>query len=290
MAKTKKSNTIEFHSVANIFPMMTGKEFEALKQDILTNGLKEPIWLYEGKIIDGRNRYLACLETGTKPIFREYNGNESDLIDFVISLNIYRRHLNTSQKACLAVDIMPVLEQRTKENLSKKMSAIRKGETEVSAKLQNLNSSQAASKIFGVSERYIFDAKKLHKESELLFGDVKAGKLTLQQAKKQLNLNGVSAKLQKPEIVETIELTRNDLKKVQELVMELGITEQKAKDYIAKQKSKRKPKQEQKQQTDYKEIKARIPQDMKDKIQSKAKQQGKSISELLRELLITSLD
>jgi ParB-like chromosome segregation protein Spo0J len=65
MAKTKKSNTIEFHSVANIFPMMTGKEFEALKQDILTNGLKEPIWLYEGKIIDGRNRYLACLETGT---------------------------------------------------------------------------------------------------------------------------------------------------------------------------------------------------------------------------------
>lgn len=276
---------IEYHSVANIFPMMTEKELESLKQDISVNGLREPIWLFQEKIIDGRNRYIACLETGIKPVFRKYEGNENDLIDFVISLNLHRRHLNTSQKACLAVELLPELEKRTKENLSKKMSAIRKGNTEVSAKLQNLNSSQTASKIFGVSERYIFDAKKLLKESEVLFSEVRQGKFTLQQAKKQLSQNEVSAKLQRLDVKEVIELSKYDMLKIKELISELGITEQKAREYILKQKSKRKPKKIETQKTEFKEIKVRIPQEEKNRLQLLAKKQGKSLSELLRELL-----
>jgi hypothetical protein len=53
---------IFFHEIADIFPMMTASEFAALKRDIQENGLLEPIELYEGKVIDGRNRYRACYE------------------------------------------------------------------------------------------------------------------------------------------------------------------------------------------------------------------------------------
>lgn len=54
------------HPVANKFPMIAGSEFESLKQDIELRGLRYPIELLDGKIIDGRNRALACQELGIK--------------------------------------------------------------------------------------------------------------------------------------------------------------------------------------------------------------------------------
>ena len=84
--------TMQFHSVANIFPMMSAEEFAALKADIQTNGLREPIWLHDNQIIDGRNRYNACEAVGVEPRFREWDGKGS-LVAFVVSLNLVRRRL-----------------------------------------------------------------------------------------------------------------------------------------------------------------------------------------------------
>lgn len=282
-----KEPILKFHDVANIFPMMTATEFETIKNDIAINGLREPIYLYEGKIIDGRNRYNACLETGVKPIYRNYEGTENELIDFVISLNLHRRHLTTSQKACLAVELLPELEKRTKENLKKKMSAIRTGNNEVYAKLQKLeNSSKIASSIFDVSERYIFDAKKILKESKALFNAVRDGKFTLQKAFKELHKDQDTAKLQKPENVVNIELSKNDEKKIKQYVSEMKVSEHVAREFILRHKRITQPKQTQPDtHSAYKEIKFRITQDTKEKLQTLAKQQGKSVSEILRNLL-----
>ena len=65
---------MEFHEVSNIFPMMNDEEFTALKEDIQENGLIEPVWLYEKEIIDGRNRYNACIELDIEPKYREWVG------------------------------------------------------------------------------------------------------------------------------------------------------------------------------------------------------------------------
>lgn len=92
----------EFHEVANIFPMMSGDEYADLVADIRANGLIEPIWTHAGKIIDGRNRYRACVESGVKPEYRKYTGKEAELVSFVVSLNLKRRHLNETQRAVVA--------------------------------------------------------------------------------------------------------------------------------------------------------------------------------------------
>ena len=108
---------MKFHPVAAIFPMMLESEFQELKEDILKNGLIEPIWTYQNKIVDGRNRYLACKKLGIKPRFKKWaNNNGSTLVDFVISLNLKRRHLNASQKAMSAVDALPFFEKEAIES------------------------------------------------------------------------------------------------------------------------------------------------------------------------------
>ena len=55
---------------------------------------------YGNQIIDGRNRYLACVEVGVEPEFRAYEGD--DPLRFVIDQNINRRHLGTAQRALIA--------------------------------------------------------------------------------------------------------------------------------------------------------------------------------------------
>jgi ParB-like chromosome segregation protein Spo0J len=59
-----KQLILEPHALAKLFPPMRPYEYEELKADIARNGLQVPIVLYEERILDGRNRYLACKELG----------------------------------------------------------------------------------------------------------------------------------------------------------------------------------------------------------------------------------
>jgi hypothetical protein len=95
-----------FHPLANTFPRMTKEEFKALVEDIRTNGLLQPIVLYQGAILDGRHRYEAAKEAKvelTERDFTEFTG--IDPLKFVISQNLHRRHLQESQRALIAAEI-----------------------------------------------------------------------------------------------------------------------------------------------------------------------------------------
>lgn len=88
------------HQLATIFPMIEGEELNALAADIRDNGLREPIVLLDGTILDGRNRYRACQMASVTPHYEHYDG--SDPLSFVISRNLRRRHLDESQRAMVA--------------------------------------------------------------------------------------------------------------------------------------------------------------------------------------------
>ena len=68
---------MRFHPICLLFPRMTDDELRELADDIRQNGLLHDIVLYEGKILDGRNRYLACPMAGVKPRFVQWDGEGS---------------------------------------------------------------------------------------------------------------------------------------------------------------------------------------------------------------------
>lgn len=173
---------MEFHEVANIFPMMSDEEFQALVADIKANGQIEPVWTYQGKIIDGRNRYKACVEVGIEPRIREWNGEETNLLPFILSLNLQRRHLSSSQKAMLAV----VVEEYLAKEAEKRMLAGKKADP-VQKVVQGKASDQAA-RIVGTNRQYVLDAKKVMELAPELDGSIRRGDLSLPEAKKVMLL------------------------------------------------------------------------------------------------------
>jgi ParB-like chromosome segregation protein Spo0J len=100
---TTNQTEYEFHPLADIFPILESDDLESLAEDIKQNGLHNDIVLFEGKILDGRNRYIACELVGADPKFSEYNGNSP--LAYVISLNLKRRHLDETQRAMVAARI-----------------------------------------------------------------------------------------------------------------------------------------------------------------------------------------
>ena len=63
-----------FHPISELFPLLDGDGFDALVNDIRRNGVIEPVWVHEGKILDGRNRYRACQKLGIDVPTREWSG------------------------------------------------------------------------------------------------------------------------------------------------------------------------------------------------------------------------
>ena len=109
----KDGRTNKVHPAADIFPMMIVDDYERLKQDIATKGQQEPIVSWRGQLIDGRNRLKACLELGIEPSVRQLE-DDRDPVSFIVSANLHRRHLTTSQRSMCAARIATLKNGRHK--------------------------------------------------------------------------------------------------------------------------------------------------------------------------------
>lgn len=141
----KAVSPMNYHPYSEILPLLDRERLEELVADIKENGLREPIWLYEGKILDGRNRFAACLIAKVKPTYRKYTGTSP--LAFVISLNIHRRHLSESQRSMAAAKIATITHGGDRRS-------------DQAANLPTVTQAFAA-KALNVSERSVRSARKI---------------------------------------------------------------------------------------------------------------------------------
>jgi ParB-like chromosome segregation protein Spo0J len=108
------------HPAADAFPLMPDDALQALADDIKSDGLMRPIVLLaddkhpEGRILDGRNRYLACLLAKVEPRFRMYDGptDANSLALYVTRENLLRRDLDPVQRALCARRLCKLIRER----------------------------------------------------------------------------------------------------------------------------------------------------------------------------------
>ena len=161
---------MEPHKLANLFPMMTSEELYEMGKDIATNGQIDPIVVYEGKILDGRNRFQACQRAGVEPRVEEYNG--TDPLAYVISLNLKRRHLTESQKAMIASELATM-----------ERGGDKKSDQCVNSRNDFVSQPEAA-EMFNVSRTTVQEAKKVaDMADENVVQAVKAGKVSINAAR-----------------------------------------------------------------------------------------------------------
>ena len=92
----KDWQNLQFHPLSETFRMHNDEEYPALLSSIKERGYDtaEPIVLYKGQILDGRNRYKASIEAGIEPVFVELEGTEEEARTFVFSRHLGRRNLS----------------------------------------------------------------------------------------------------------------------------------------------------------------------------------------------------
>ncbi len=172
-----------FHEVAMLFPPMGEEDYHLFVADIQQRGLLEPIWLSQGKIIDGVHRYRACQQLGIAPMYREWDGVGS-LVQFVVSRNLSRRHLTSTQKAIIALEIETQLALEAKHHMSLGGGDQKSGlEKRPNPIIAPLHAAKAAAAAVGTNPHYVTDAKTLVRKAPELREKLKCGELGLAEAK-----------------------------------------------------------------------------------------------------------
>lgn len=161
------------HKAAEIFPMMSAEEFNGLVADIREHGLLEPIVMVGDEILDGRNRFKACIAAGIAPRTVQWDGKGIPH-DFVVSHNLHRRHLNTGERGLIAARLATLKMGDVKSQTSQSVSHGVENQTP-----PPITISQAA-KMMNVSRATVSDGKTvLANASPEEIAAVKRGEVSL---------------------------------------------------------------------------------------------------------------
>ena len=165
---------MRWHEFANVFPMLGDEHLRELADDIQRNGQRFPVIVDEdGLVLDGRNRATACRMLGIEPRVEVFSGSDAEKLEYVVSLNLSRRHLDTSQRALVASNLATLRRGVSKEQ---------KANVEIST--FPLTQAEAAKQL-NVSRAIVVTARKIQEQAAPeVVEAVERGELSLSKAAK----------------------------------------------------------------------------------------------------------
>jgi hypothetical protein len=178
-AKSSVRSRFNFHPAAELFPLMAEPELGALAEDIRAHGLRQPIVMHQGKVLDGRNRLLACERAGVEPRFVEWRGTDSPAA-WVVSQNLHRRHLTDTQRKFIAAEAQKLYAEEARGRMEE-------GRNQYSSPTADRRegsgtAAENAARDLGVAPREVEKAKLVSEKAPTLKKAVLAGVASLDAA------------------------------------------------------------------------------------------------------------
>lgn len=152
---------------------------------------KKPIMIYEGKISDGRHRFIAAEFLNIEPIYEEFHGTYDEAMDYADAQNNARRHKSIAQRAVKAARLILMREDKRYDLkqellLANPKMGINKLAVEIGKKYPILTAKVVAEKE-NVSKDYINQCLKYYREeaydASTLCDMLMVNKLNMTQAK-----------------------------------------------------------------------------------------------------------
>jgi site-specific DNA-methyltransferase (adenine-specific) len=188
------SEAMEWHPAACIFPMLPDDELQELADDIRQHGQRVPITLLDGKVLDGRNRWIACKLAQVEPRTKVFTGTNREALELVWSLNACTRQLKPGQRAAANAE-REKLDAAYAAELEKARKNAPKGgrpaggkpqQRIVEVKPQERQTDHKIAESIGSNRTYVNDARKICEQRPDLHEKIKAGQMTIPQAKTEI--------------------------------------------------------------------------------------------------------
>ena len=154
--------------------MMGETELQELAENIKQNGQGQPVMRLGKQVLDGKNILAACKLAGVKPRFAQWEGTGSPTV-WIVSQNLFRRHLTSSQRAVIAFELLPVLEHEARDRQYHSANDFAKSTSKGKA-------SEIAAGLVQSNSRYVEAAKAIMRNAPELIEPLRNGTLNIPEA------------------------------------------------------------------------------------------------------------
>ena len=152
------------YSFKYLIPPLTDAEYKGLEENILADGIRDPIVLWNNTIVDGHNRYEIARKYGLpfETVQKEFD-SAKDAEQWIILNQFGRRNLSAYDRSVLALKLKPIVAEKAKENI---LATQNNSNSTVHQKSdKQITTSKELAKIAGVSHDTIHKVERIEKEA-----------------------------------------------------------------------------------------------------------------------------
>ena len=172
----------KFRTVA---PPLSENEMRLLREDILANGCRDPLVVWNSTIVDGHHRYKICRENNIPFLVMEMEfKDEDEALIWIAKNQLGRRNLNSFQRCELVLPLKSALTVEAEKRRRNSISRYRKsGETNG----PGIDTRDILSEMAGVSHGLLRQVKKILDEAdECTKEKLRRGEIRVNTAYKQI--------------------------------------------------------------------------------------------------------
>jgi len=171
-----------------LIPPLSQDEYDKLEENLIADGCRDPLVVWDGLLIDGHNRYEICqkhnIRFDTKDMMFK---NHDEAKEWMLWNQLGRRNLTDYDRTVLALELEEIVKARAKENLVQSGKQYGKGSQKSENPIKPVDTMKEVAKVAGVSHDTVAKVKKIEeKATPEVKKALSEGKISINKAHQQV--------------------------------------------------------------------------------------------------------